>query len=158
MPIRRHRQGLLRLVLIGSASAGLAGCSDEPDAPPEQLFRPMYASAKDCEDDWGSGEACEPANPSPGGGTHTGHWWGPYYSANRVYHYDGRVTPLARPPTRAGGTSQVFGSPTDLWRGRFTSPGSRYLTTPRHASASPVRIAASRGGFGSTGSRSFSGG
>lgn len=143
---RRHRQGTLQLVLLGSLVATTA-CSPHPDDVQTSMKRALYTSQEDCRKDW-KGDDCE--RTPAGGGSHA--WWGPYYSsAGKVYHYDGRVTPLAAAPAHKVYEHSNKLSPNEV----FSTPG-RYTTAAPHASATGAKTVA-RGGFGGR-SGFFSGG
>lgn len=143
---RQHRQGTLQLVLLGSLAMATA-CAPRPDDVQENMKRPLYLSQDDCRKDW-SGDDCE--RTATRGGSHA--WWGPYYSsAGRVYHYDGRVTPLSAAPAHKAYEHASRLSPNEV----FSTPG-RYVTAAPHASATSAK-AVSRGGFGGR-SGVFSGG
>ncbi|HUL91088.1 MAG TPA: hypothetical protein VLV56_01970 [Burkholderiales bacterium] len=96
----RPRKSSLRVVLIGAAA--LTAC----DSGPRYTNRDIYASAEECQKDWGRPENCEPAYRTGsgygGGGSRV--WYGPNYDSNAS---------TARSP-RAIGTSSVsrggFGS------------------------------------------------
>jgi len=100
----RPRKASLRIVLIGAAA--LSAC----DSGPRYSNRDIYASAEDCQKDWGRPEKCEPAYRTGsggyigGGGGGSRVWYGPSYDSNAN---------AARSP-RAIGTSSVsrggFGS------------------------------------------------
>jgi len=170
-PARRATgQGALALVLIASAS-GLSGCGDDPNNAPVEVSRAQYADISDCVQDWGSESACEynpvgmdgqNLNTGPGSTNSTsvhhgssGYWRGPWYSrSGTVYHYDGRVEPLAKAPSHANSVYTQTQSVNQI----YSASSGRYATTPAHSHATTAKTASGRGGFGGTGRHGSSGG
>ena len=71
------RKSSLRVVLIGAAA--LSAC----DSGPGYTNRDMYASAEECQKDWGRPEYCEPGVRSGYGGSGSSRvWYGPSYGSN----------------------------------------------------------------------------
>ena len=81
----RRSSTSIHLVLIGAAA--LSSCSsDQPQRVEQPMKRDVYASRKDCEQDWDKDSSkCEPVAASGSSsyeGTHSyssGHYWGPMY-------------------------------------------------------------------------------
>lgn len=114
----RRRSTRITLVLLGTAAA-LSACGDSDDGS----RRDLYASKRDCVQDWGDETKCGAA---PAGTTssrpHTGggYFWGPTYTTSG---------------SRAGASSSSIGS-----------------TMARSGSRAIASSSFSRGGFGSSGS------
>lgn len=148
---RKPFQGILHLVLIGTATTTLNACSPSPADTRQPMSRARYASLQDCQKDWGSPQDCEAVQ----GGGGAAYYHGPYYSSGtgKVFHYDGRESVRAGLPTRAQAVTSETLSPREV----FASKG-RYADTPAHPGASAAKSSGARarsGGFGGTG-RAFS--
>jgi hypothetical protein len=133
----RKRSAAITLVLAGSATLG--GCG----SPVEQ--RDAYASLKDCVKDWSDTSLCEPVKD---GRYSTSYMYGPPYYANSGWSFFGR--------------NRTVSSPNAMEATRL-QPGS-VASSPLAARATRMGVSGggsssiSRGGFGSSGHASSSGG
>jgi uncharacterized protein YgiB involved in biofilm formation len=122
------RKSSARVTLVLAGVAALAGCHREPEAR-----RDVYASREDCLADWGhKPEDCTAATDRPrqGGGGGGFFFYGPMYAA-----------------------SAMNAMRSSAWSGSGARPGSHAVDSSPASSGS-----VSRGGFGSTGRASSSGG
>ena len=143
---RKTFQGVLHLVLIGTAATSISACSPSATDTRQPLNRARYASLQDCQKDWSDVKDCETVRE--GGTTY---YRSPYYSGSsgKVYHYDGRETNRMTPPTRSHGVIKDTLSPREVYATRGP-----YADTPAHANAGSAKSAAATarsGGFGGTG-------
>lgn len=92
----RRSTASITLVLIGSAA--LHGCSEEVGR------RDIYRSQAECAQDWGSDPArCERQRS----GSHSGYYYGPYYSGTRAARQAVGTTSLPRTGSSAIGSTHV---------------------------------------------------
>ncbi len=133
----RKRSAAITLVLTGGAS--LAGCG----SPVEQ--RDAYANVNDCVKDWSDSSLCEPVKD---GRYSTSYMYGPPYYASSGWSFFGR--------------NRTVSSPNAMEATRL-QPGS-VASSPVAARATRMGVSGggsssiSRGGFGSSGHASSSGG
>ena len=133
----RKRSAAITLVLAGGAT--LSGCG----SPVEQ--RDAYASVKDCVRDWSDSSLCEPVKD---GRYSTSYMYGPPYYASSGWSFFGR--------------NRTVSSPNAMEATRL-QPGS-VASSPIAARATRMGLSGggssstSRGGFGSSGHASSSGG
>ena len=73
----RQRKSSLRVSVVLLGAAALSAC----DSGPRYTNRDMYASAEECQKDWGRPEYCEPGYRSGTVGS-SRVWYGPGYGSN----------------------------------------------------------------------------
>jgi uncharacterized protein YgiB involved in biofilm formation len=72
----RSRKSSLRVSVVLAGATALAAC----DVSPRYSNRDMYASAEECQKDWGRPQACEQGYRSGSGGARV--WYGPSYDSS----------------------------------------------------------------------------
>ena len=76
----RARRSSLRVTLVLAGTATLYACGD---SEPRYVNRDVYASAADCQRDWGQ-QSCQQNQPASSTGTRSSVWYGPSYYSNRA--------------------------------------------------------------------------
>lgn len=124
----------ISLVLIGSAA--LHGCGEEVGK------RDIYRSQAECAQDWGSDPTrCERQRS----GSHTGYYYGPYYSSSEARRQAVGTTALPRQGSSAvGSTSVVKSTATSSSSSVSSSSSARSSSSPSSSSS------VSRSGFGAS--------
>jgi uncharacterized protein YgiB involved in biofilm formation len=74
----RKRRSSLRITLVLIGTAALSAC----DQGPRYTNRDMYASAEDCQKDWGRPEACQETTLGGQGTQPVRTWYGPTYASD----------------------------------------------------------------------------
>ena len=146
----RKRSAAITLVLAGSATLG--GCG----SPVEQ--RDAYSSLQSCAKDWNNSTLCEPVRD---GRYASSYFYGPpYYGSGTTYSLFGRTRNPAISPSPNAMDAYRLQTGT-VARSPMSSLAMRTGAGPRSSSfssSSGSGTSVSRGGFGSTGASSSSGG
>ena len=133
----RKRSAAITLVLAGGATLG--GCG----SPVEQ--RDAYASVNDCVKDWSDSSLCDPVKD---GRYSTSYMYGPPYYASSGWSFFGRNRTVSSPNAMEATRLQ----PGTVASSSFSARASRMGVSGGGSSS------ISRGGFGSSGHASSSGG
>ena len=121
----RRSTASISLVLIGSAA--LNGCGEEVGR------RDIYRSQAECAQDWGSDPArCERVRS----GSHTGYYYGPYYSSADSRRQAAGTPALPRQGSSAIGSTHVTKSSSTSSSGSTVSRSGFGTSSAAHASSS----------------------
>jgi uncharacterized protein YgiB involved in biofilm formation len=109
----KGRRSSLRVTLVLAGTASLYACGD---SEPRYVNRDVYASAADCQRDWGQ-QSCQQNQPAGSSGARSSVWYGPSY-------YSDRARPQGSRAISTSSTSNFTSSSSSVSRGGFGSSSS----------------------------------